>query len=371
MEKEIYKIVITGGPCAGKSTALARIEEEMSKLGYKVIYVNEVATELILNGLNYASVGSGYDFQINILKMQMLKENYYEEACKRLNYNKILLIHDRGFADSKAFVTEDEFNKILKQLKLDFITERDKYDAVFHLVTAAKGAEEFYSLESNVARSETKEQAIMQDTKLISCWTGHPHFRVIDNSTDFETKINRLIVEIKTFLGEPIPYETERKFLIKMPDLSKLKQMPNSSEVNIIQTYLESDNPNEEVRVRQRGKDGSFIYTLTKKIKVTDVKRIETEKRITEKEYVNYLTLANTKLKQVKKTRYCVLSNNIYYEIDVYPTSKQNAICEIELSDENQKISFQDFISVIREVTNEPQFKNSSIAKKTPKELMK
>ena len=122
--------------------------------------------------------------------MQMLKENYYEEACKRLNYNKILLIHDRGFADSKAFVTEDEFNKILKQLKLDFITERDKYDAVFHLVTAAKGAEEFYSLESNVARSETKEQAIMQDTKLISCWTGHPHFRVIDNSTDFETKIN-------------------------------------------------------------------------------------------------------------------------------------------------------------------------------------
>ena len=66
-----------------------------------------------------------------------------------------------------------------------------------------------------------------------------------------------------------------------------------------------------------------------------------------------------------------MLSNNIYYEIDVYPTSKQNAICEIELSDENQKISFPDFISVIREVTNEPQFKNSSIAKKTPKELMK
>ena len=42
-----------------------------------------------------------------------------------------------------------------------------------------------------------------------------------------------------------------------------------------------------------------------------------------------------------------------------------------KMSDENQKISFPDFISVIREVTNEPQFKNSSIAKKTPKELMK
>lgn len=370
MEKEIYKIVITGGPCAGKSTALSRVEEELSKLGYKVIYVNEVATELILNGLTYQTVGTPFDFQINILKMQQLKENFYEEVCKRLNYNKILLVHDRGFADSKAFVSEEDFNKILKKLNLDFITERDKYDAVFHLVTAAKGAEEFYSLESNQARSETKEQAIAQDTKLISCWTGHPHFRVIDNSTDFETKINRLIAEIKTFLGEPIPYETERKFLIEMPDIKKLKAMPNASEVNIIQTYLESENPNEEVRVRQRGKDGSFIYTLTKKIKVTDVKRIETEKRITEKEYVNYLTLSNTKLKQVKKTRYCVLNNNIYYEIDVYPTSKTHAICEIELSDESQQISFPDFIKVVREVTSDDSFKNSSIAKQPPPELI-
>ena len=33
-----------------------------------------------------------------------------------------------------------------------------RYDAVFHLVTAAQGAERFYTLENNQARSETPQQ---------------------------------------------------------------------------------------------------------------------------------------------------------------------------------------------------------------------
>ena len=55
---------------------------------------------------------------------------------------------------------------------------RDNYDAVFHLVTAAKGAEKFYTLENNKARSERIEEAAIVDDKIISAWTGHPHFRI-------------------------------------------------------------------------------------------------------------------------------------------------------------------------------------------------
>jgi hypothetical protein len=35
-----------------------------------------------------------------------------------------------------------------------------RYDGVFHLVTAAIGAEKFYTLANNTARSETPEQVI-------------------------------------------------------------------------------------------------------------------------------------------------------------------------------------------------------------------
>lgn len=34
-----------------------------------------------------------------------------------------------------------------------------RYDGIFHLVTAASGAEEHYSLENNEARSESVEMA--------------------------------------------------------------------------------------------------------------------------------------------------------------------------------------------------------------------
>ena len=35
----IKKIVLTGGPCAGKTTALVRIIEHFSGLGYKVFTI--------------------------------------------------------------------------------------------------------------------------------------------------------------------------------------------------------------------------------------------------------------------------------------------------------------------------------------------
>ena len=34
------KIVITGGPCAGKTTGLSYVERELTKLGYKVVFLN-------------------------------------------------------------------------------------------------------------------------------------------------------------------------------------------------------------------------------------------------------------------------------------------------------------------------------------------
>jgi predicted ATPase len=46
----ITKIVITGGPCGGKSTGLSRIEKHFSGLGYHVMFVNETATEMITGG---------------------------------------------------------------------------------------------------------------------------------------------------------------------------------------------------------------------------------------------------------------------------------------------------------------------------------
>jgi len=59
---------------------------------------------------------------------------------------------------------------------------RDRYDGVFHLVTAANGKEEFYTTANNLARRESAEEAREQDGRIQEAWLGHPHLRVIDNS---------------------------------------------------------------------------------------------------------------------------------------------------------------------------------------------
>lgn len=239
---------------------------------------------------------------------------------------------------------------------------RDSYDAVFHLVTAAKGAEQFYTTANNAARTETVEQAAALDDKLIAAWTGHPHLRVIDNATDFEDKLKRLISEISVFLGEPEPYEIERKFLIEYPDLDALEKLPNCQRVEIIQTYLNAPE-GEETRVRQRGVDGHYIYFQTTKKKISDVKRVEVERRLTQEEYLRLLMDADPSCRPIRKTRYCLTWENRYFEIDVYPFWKDKAIVEIELSDENSEIHFPKILNVIIEVTGDDAYKNASLAK--------
>lgn len=360
-EKQISKIVITGGPCAGKSTALSWIQAEYTKKGYAVIFVPESATELILAGISSATLNSDIEFQTALLKDQLTKEKLFEEVAMKLPNDKILIVCDRGTMDGKAYIKSHEYEQMLKYLGLNEVELRDNYDAVFHLVTTAVGAREYYTLENNKARYESIDEAIISDKRTLQAWTGHPHLRVIDNSTDFEGKMRRLMIEISSFLGEDQPYEIERKFLIKSPNLRKLEEL-DYKKVEIIQTYLESS-ADQELRLRQRGDGKSFVYTKTRKWKVNDTKRVEFESRISKEEYLSMLMDADSDIHQIRKTRYCVVYNNQYMEIDIYPFSKDKAILEIELNNESQKCEIPAFIEVIKEVTSDEKYKNINLSK--------
>ena len=359
---EITKIVITGGPCAGKTTAMSWIQSNFTKMGYTVLFVPETATELITGGVAPWTCGSNVDYQKCQMQLQLEKEKIFEQAAASMAVEKVLIVCDRGALDNKAYMTDIDFSCVLEDLGCNEVVLRDNYDAVFHLVTAAKGAEKFYTTANNTARTETVEQAAALDDKLISAWTGHPHLRIIDNATDFEDKLKRLIAEISAFLGEPEPYEIERKFLIEYPDVSAFEKLPNCQRVEIIQTYLTAP-AGEESRVRQRGIDGNYIYFQTTKRKVTDLKRVEVERRLSKDEYLRLLMDADPNCRPIRKTRYCLTFDNQYFEIDVYPFWKDKAILEIELADESAEIRFPVQIKVIEEVTDNDSYKNASLAR--------
>ena len=367
MSKNITKIVITGGPCAGKSTAMSWIRNAFRQRGYNVLFVPETATELITGGVAPWTCGSNTDYQKCQVELQLTKERLFRQAAETMPDEKILIVCDRGVMDNKAYMNEEEFNAVLKALHGEEVTWRDSYDAIFHLVTAANGAEAFYSAANNAARYETVEQAVELDSRLAGAWTGHRYLRIIDNSTGFEEKMRRLEEEIAIFLGEERPYEMERKFLIRFPDLAWLGKNPLCHRVDIDQTYLVSDD-NEEIRVRRRGEKGNYIYYETHKRILDGMKRMSTETRLSKSEYRRLLKNADPKRRTIHKKRYCLTYDNQYFEIDIYPFWEDKAILEIELRDEKTPIRFPKEIQVIREVTDDPEYKNAALARYDNKE---
>ena len=362
MDKKVLKIVITGGPCGGKSTAIERVQEIFTQMGFRVLLVQETATELIRGGVAPWTCRTNADYQKFQLEMQMQKEKIFEQAAQVMLEDRILIVCDRGLIDNKVYMKPEEFRSVMLELGLNEVELRDNYDAVFHLVTTAKGALQFYTTSNNKARTETPEQAAQLDDALIAAWTGHPHLRIISNEGNFEDKLQRLIEEIKQFAGIPEPVEIERKYLIEYPDITYLESLPNCTRTEIIQTYLHAPE-GEEIRVRQRGADGNYTYYHTRKIKKGTMKRIELEKRITKDEYLNLLMEADIGYRQIRKSRYCIVYKNRYFEIDVYPYWNDKAVMEIELLYEDETVEFPDFVKIIKDVTGQKEYSNKTLAK--------
>ena len=354
----IHKIVITGGPCAGKTTALSWIQNAFSKRGYRVLFISETATELISGGVAPWTCGTNVDYQKGQVRLQLEKEGVFERAARTMADDKILIICDRGALDNKAYMTQEEWQEVLDSLGTNEIDLRDTYDAVFHLTTAAKGAAQAYTLANNAARYETLQEACELDDRLIASWTGHPHLRIIDNSTDFQAKLERLINAMTSFLGEPDPFEVEHKYLIEYPDLAFLESLPYCSKVDIVQTYLISQ-PGTQIRIRRRGSNGHYICYRSEKRRLSESRRVEVEERLTEDEYQKELKNADPAASPIQKTRYCLTEKNRYYEIDIYPQWSHQAILEIE---SRQEVDLPDYIRVIREVTGDKRYSNYSLA---------
>lgn len=195
---KIWKFVITGGPCAGKTEAIKIVKQDLSNKGLKVIAVPETATELITSGITPWELGKN-EFQYLILDRVMNKEETALKAAAKLKQD-VVIIYDRGILDGKVYIEEEDFMNELKKYNENEKTVLDRYNAVFHLVTAANGAEDFYTLANNEARTETIEVARILDEKLIEAWRKHKNLKIIDNSTNFEQKMSRLLKEIENVM---------------------------------------------------------------------------------------------------------------------------------------------------------------------------
>ena len=202
MEQIIKKIVITGGPCAGKTTAMGWIKEAFTGRDYTVLFVPETATELISGGVAPWTCGTNAEYQQCQVELQLTKERLFEQAARTMPGRKILIVCDRGGMDNWAYMNEQEGEQVLRYLNTTKEAILNRYDAVFHLDTAARGIQNAYTLANNGARIETPAQAVALDDRTRAAWSQHPYHRIIHSGEDFVAKMQSLIREVSQFLGE-------------------------------------------------------------------------------------------------------------------------------------------------------------------------
>jgi CYTH domain-containing protein len=364
---EIPEIVITGGPCAGKTTAFSYLQSWLLDRGYRVFVIPEAATTLIQGGvpdigrIAEKNFGLYLEFQRHILILQQWYREFYRTFAAKFPEPSVIF-SDRGSMDGKAYFDDpSHFEALLSEESLSLKDVRDNYAAVMHLVTAAEGAEAFYTTVNNAARRENAEEARVLDRKTQAAWVGHPHLRIIDNSTDFEGKMKRLTSAIARILGIPVPLEIERKFLLRtVPDLGRIEGIQASV---IEQMYLVSA-PGEQLRIRKRtASDGSSTYYRTTKT-ATDASgvRLEHESRIRDTEYLSFKNLQEPGTHIIQKTRYCFIWESQYFELDVFKNPAGIVFLEIELTEENDRVVLPPFLDIVREVTDEKAFSNYGLA---------
>ncbi|MCR4583024.1 MAG: AAA family ATPase [Prevotella sp.] len=360
---EIRKIVLTGGPCAGKTTALVRIVEHFTNLGYKVFTVPEVPTLYSLGGWNYLTPNRQlyYEGERAILSTQLALEDSFMRLAEVCTI-PALVVCDRGTLDISAYMTPEMWLDITAKEHTSSQQLRQRYDAVLHLVSAADGAEQYYTTATNATRYEKADEEGLRiarelDKKVIHAWTGHPHLRVINNHNDFDKKLQRVIKEITNVLGLPQHVQEERVYRVEI-----VGEIPECIESDIVQTYLTAE-PGCEIRLRRRSWKEQVVNVHKTKKRTAAGEVLETERQVSNSLYESLLQQADPYRQTIRKHRRSLIWKGQYFEVDTFLEPVDNLVLlETKGIAEQEEVNFPPFVRVLEEVTGNPQYYNYNIA---------
>ncbi len=181
--KPLPIIVVTGGPCSGKSSILATLRREYPKH----IHVVPEAASIIINdvGIPFPAENGLFvrQFQQQIYVVQQSFE--FLARMRGMLAGQQAIVVDRGSADSIAYLSGGvaEFEQTC-QTQLAY--EYDRYAAVICLKVPPRAIYEQHH-QNNLARRESYEDAVATGERTVAAWREHPHFHYVD-AEDWDAK---------------------------------------------------------------------------------------------------------------------------------------------------------------------------------------
>lgn len=173
------RIVVTGGPGGGKTTAADLFRRE---IGERVVIVPEAATLLFSGGFPRSpEIHARQSAQCAIYHVQKNLEDVQSAL-----YPERILLCDRGTLDGAAYWPDAE-RSFFDAVGSTEQVELDRYDAVIFFESAAVGG---MSVEGgNPTRIESNDQALALDRRLRALWSKHARFVVVPHNPSFVKKI--------------------------------------------------------------------------------------------------------------------------------------------------------------------------------------
>lgn len=182
---ETRRIVLTGGPGAGKTAMLELIRQSFCS---HVRVLPEAASVVFGGGFpREDDVASRRAAQRAIFHVQ----RELEEAGS--SHRPAILLCDRGTLDGLAYwpgTAEDLWTSVGTTRAVELA----RYDAVIHLRTPTTALGYNHQ---NPLRTESAPLAAEIDARIITAWDGHPRRWLIDSSVDFLDKVARALEALR------------------------------------------------------------------------------------------------------------------------------------------------------------------------------
>lgn len=188
------RIVLTGGPGGGKTTAADLFRRE---IGEAVVVVPEAATMLFSGGFpRVEEPGPRRSIQRAIFEVQRNLED-----VQQARFPDRVLLCDRGTVDGAVY-WPGGVDAFFEAMETTLEEQLARYDAVLFFETAAAGGHVIEG--GNPTRTESAAAAVALDAALRTVWSRHPRFWLIRNERSFLTKITAAFEVLQT-LVPPLP----------------------------------------------------------------------------------------------------------------------------------------------------------------------
>jgi len=184
-------IVLTGGPCGGKSTLISEI---FNNPMYKDKFVH--IPEAVFYVLQTKTSREEKIFQKLMVEIQFAMENALDKCFES---DKIFICH-RGSLDPLAYWQNNDWqdDEFFSFTESTLNEHYNRYCAVIHLQTVAVNAIDYYKQYPLAKRHETAEQSSKLDYLLAKNWKDHPGYHLIESNDNWDIKRAAFFDVIKT-----------------------------------------------------------------------------------------------------------------------------------------------------------------------------